>query len=211
MSLSIKFYWRAAFLLVLLSSCADDEYWTDGDYYHLEHKEAILPIWVRGNIDSGIFLFTIHGGPTTASGHEFSLSPGFKELEKDYAVVYWDQRESGIAQGKPQDHGHTLEQYTEDARFVYKLIQEKYNPASTFLLGHSWGGAIGHSLLLDESFQDQLDGWIFGLIAGNGMPKIPTIQASPNSLTNLLLLLAGIYMTISAIWIQQKLILSSWR
>jgi proline iminopeptidase len=160
MSLHIKFYWKTAFLLVLLSSCAHDDFWTDGDYYHLEHKGAILPIWVKGNIDSGIFLFTIHGGPTTASGHEFSLSPGFRELEKDYAVVYWDQRESGMAQGRPQDHSHTLTQYTEDARYVYQLIKEKYNPPSIFLLGHSWGGAIGHTLLLDESFQDQLNGWI---------------------------------------------------
>ena len=153
-------YWIVACFCFLLTSCEKNDFWTDGDYYHLEHKKAILPIWVKGNIDSGVFLFTIHGGPTAASGHEFALSPGFKELEKDYAVVYWDQRESGIAQGKPQDEGHTLEQYTEDARYVFQFIQEKYSPSDIFLLGHSWGGAIGHSLLLEEGFQQKLSGWI---------------------------------------------------
>lgn len=147
-------------LCLTFLSCGKDEFWTEGAYYHLEHKEAILPIWVKGDIDSGVFLFTIHGGPTAASGHEFALSPGFKELEKDVAVVYWDQRESGIAQGKPQDDGHTLQQYTEDARLVLQFIQEKYAPKDIFLLGHSWGGAIGHTLLLDESIQNQLSGWI---------------------------------------------------
>ena len=147
-------------LCLALFSCEKDDFWADGEYFHLEHKEAILPIWVKGNIDSGIFLFTIHGGPAAASGHEFALSPGFQELEKDFAVVYWDQRESGIAQGKPQDEGHTLEQYTEDARYVFQLIQEKYAPVDIFLLGHSWGGAIGHSLLLEEGFQEKLSGWI---------------------------------------------------
>src|SRR5690606_27146118 len=122
-------------LCLTFLSCGKDEFWTEGAYYHLEHKEAILPIWVKGDIDSGVFLFTIHGGPTAASGHEFALSPGFKELEKDVAVVYWDQRESGIAQGKPQDDGHTLQQYTEDARLVLQFIQEKYAPKDIFLLG----------------------------------------------------------------------------
>lgn len=147
-------------LLFLLLSCEKDEFWTEGVYYHLEHKGAIFPIWVKGNIGSGIFLFTIHGGPTSASGHEFALSDGFKELEKDYAVVYWDQRESGIAQGRPRDGAHTLTQYTEDARYVFQFIREKFTVNSVFLLGHSWGGAIGHSLLLDPGFQEQLDGWI---------------------------------------------------
>ena len=147
-------------LCFILFSCEKSDFWTEGEYYHLEHKKAILPIWVKGNIDSGVFIFTIHGGPTAASGHEFALSPGFQELEKDYALVYWDQQESGIAQGKPQDEGHSLEQYTEDARYVFQFIQEKYRPSDIFLMGHSWGGAIGHSLLLEEGFQDELSGWI---------------------------------------------------
>ena len=75
-------------------------------------------------------------------------------------MVYWDQRESGIAQGMPQKEGHSLEQYTEDARYVFQFIQEKYKPVDVFLLGHSWGGAIGHSLLLEEGFQEKLSGWI---------------------------------------------------
>lgn len=152
--------WITVLFSFVFFSCEKDDFWTAGEYYHLQHKEAILPIWVKGNIASGVFLFTIHGGPTSASGHEFALSPGFQELEKDFAVVYWDQRESGIAQGRPQKEGHTLEQYTEDARYVFQFIEEKYGPEDVFLLGHSWGGAIGHSLLLEDGFQDRLSGWI---------------------------------------------------
>lgn len=81
-------------------------------------------------------------------------------MEKDYAVVYWDQRESGIAQGRPREGVHTVAQYTEDARYVAQLIQEKYDIQAMFLLGHSWGVAIGHTLLLDQEFQSQLAGWI---------------------------------------------------
>ena len=156
----MKYIIYLSLIFAILSSCQKDEYWKDGDYLYLTHKNATMPVWVRGNIKSGIFLFTIHGGPTTASGHEFTLSAGFAELEKDYAVVYWDQRESGIAQGRPQKEVHTVEQYTEDAEKVFELIKERYFIRSIFLLGHSWGGAIGHTLLLDRGFQNKVDGWI---------------------------------------------------
>jgi pimeloyl-ACP methyl ester carboxylesterase len=144
----------------LFSACEKSEWLADGDYFFLEHKDAVMPVWVNGNIASGIFIVTNHGGPMRNTGHDFHLSKGFKQLEEDYALVYWDQRMSGLAQGDPKISDLTVEQHYEDLEKLTELIIQLYKPESMFLLGHSWGGTLTGGYLGSKNHQDLYKGWI---------------------------------------------------
>ena len=132
---------------------------TEGDYYHVHRAGADLPIWVRGNLDSGVFIVTLHGGPGD-SGHDFTLSRGFEALEQDYAVIYWDQRASGLAKGNPSPDTFTLEDFVADTDAIVTAMQSVYGFDAFFLIGHSWGGALGTAFLLDGDHKDEVTGWI---------------------------------------------------
>jgi pimeloyl-ACP methyl ester carboxylesterase len=144
---------------MLFGACQKSEFLTEGDYFFLENQKAKMPIWVKGNLDSETFLITAHGGPG-GSGHEFPLSHGFQYLEEDYAIVYWDQRLSGLAQGDPAFEGITADIFIEDLEKVVELIRQKYNNPTLFLLGHSWGGQLAAGYLGRDNHQDLFNGWI---------------------------------------------------
>lgn len=133
-------------LLLLLVGCGP--WMTEGDYFHVERAGAVMPVWVNGNLESDVFIVTLHGGPGHA-GHEFPLSQGFQRLEEDYAVVYWDQRFSGMSQGNPSPDTITLEDYVADTDAVIAVILEKYEVESLVLYGHSWGGDLGLAYMVD--------------------------------------------------------------
>ena len=136
-------YLLLAVITLWLLGCNKSEWYSDGEYLYLKNKEAVMPIWVTGNINSGIFIITNHGGPGFASGLEFHKSVhGFQELEKDYALVYWDQRMSGSAKGDPKFEDISVEVHVEDLEKLVTLIQTRYAPQSMFLYGHSWGGGL---------------------------------------------------------------------
>lgn len=145
---------------ILLVACEKSEWMTDGDYFFLENKEAVMPVWVKGNRNSDVFIITVHGGPGGTSGHEFPISKGFKLLEEKYNIVYWDQRMSGMAQGDPDPSTLTIDQHIEDLEKLVELIRYKYNPSSLFLLGHSWGGVMCSGYLGSGDHQDFFNGWI---------------------------------------------------
>ncbi|HEX5171855.1 MAG TPA: hypothetical protein VFW11_21900, partial [Cyclobacteriaceae bacterium] len=48
--------------LGVLLSCQDEPFY-DGDFFYLVNKGAQMPVSVRGNKASGIFILFIHGGP----------------------------------------------------------------------------------------------------------------------------------------------------
>ncbi len=140
-----------------LAGCGD--YLEEGDYYHVSRAGADMPVWVRGNLDSGVFIVTLHGGPGD-SGHDFTLSRGFARLEEDYAVIYWDQRASGLSKGNPSPDTFTIEDFVADTDGVVAAMQSVYGFEDFYLLGHSWGGALGTAFLLDGDHRDEVRGWI---------------------------------------------------
>lgn len=149
-------------MLILISvtwGCDKSDFLSSGDYFFLKNKGAVMPVWVRGNLSSDVILITVHGGPG-GSGHELLLSDGFKELEKDYAIVYWDQRFSGLSQGDPDQSTLTIEQFVEDVLKVKRLIQYKYPSKKLFMLGHSWGGGLSAAFLGRSDDQSDFKGWI---------------------------------------------------
>jgi proline iminopeptidase len=145
-------------LLVVVAGCSESTY-DQGDFFFLVNKGAQMPIIVRGNKASGIFVFFIHGGPGGTAIQKIGL-PVFNQLERSYATVFWDQRGSGSSQGNSPNSLLTLDQFVEDMDKVIDLIRSRYNNPKIFLFGHSWGGCLGTAYLLDAGRQSKIKGWI---------------------------------------------------
>jgi proline iminopeptidase len=145
-------------ILIALLSCDNDRY-VNGDFFYLVNKDAKMPIVVRGNKASKTFILFLHGGPGGTSIQKIGL-PAFNTLERDYALVYWDQRASGSSQGNSADRLLTLEQFVEDLDKVVVLLKGRYDNPRIFLMGHSWGGCLGTAYLVDKQRQSKIAGWI---------------------------------------------------
>lgn len=152
------FIFLALTAMVLLNSCEKDEFLKDGDFFYLESGGAKMPIWVKGNVESNKFIIFLHGGPEGGSSQYYSIFPSHKEIEKHFAIVYWDQRMCGMSQGNPSMEDATLNQFTLDLDKVVSLINQKFSKPNLYLMGHSWGGALGTNYLLEH--QSKINGWI---------------------------------------------------
>ena len=150
----------AGFVLAVLvfGGCA-----TEGDYFFLERNGAVMPIWVRGNVDSGTFIFVVHGGPVMGA-QWYLQAESFKALEKRYAVVYWDQRACGTSQGSPPEWSFTTDELVKDMDAAVALLRARFSPRRLFVFGHSWGGFLGTAWLVDPAHQQGVDGYL--MVAG---------------------------------------------
>ncbi|HSR34632.1 MAG TPA: hypothetical protein VLY63_29020, partial [Anaerolineae bacterium] len=106
------FRWALFSLFILLTIVLGStviKIWPE-DYFWVERNNARMPVWVRGNTASSTFIVFNHGGPGSTGTAEsiFEVNPGngklghaspVQALESDYAVVYWDQRHSGMSRG----------------------------------------------------------------------------------------------------------------
>lgn len=144
---------------LLLGACEKSEFLKEGDFFHLSHKGAKMPIWVKGNFDSDVMLITVHGGPGDA-GMAHHVETGFKYLEDDYLMVYWDQRFSGMTQGNPDVTTMTPDQFIEDLDKVVQLVTSKYPGKKLFMIGHSWGGQLSAGYLGRDNHFEAFKGWI---------------------------------------------------
>ncbi|WP_284645729.1 alpha/beta fold hydrolase [Paenibacillus silviterrae] len=98
-------------------------------------------ITIRGqDLNNPIFLY-LHGGP----GHgEINSNPRFKELEKRYVVVNWEQRGSGksFSPHLPVE-SLNVEQYLSDTHEMVEYIKNRFKRDKIYLVGHSWGSLLG--------------------------------------------------------------------
>ena len=145
------------------------------DYFWVEREEATMPVWVRGNIDSGVFVVFNHGGPGSVGTLEsiIEVNPGdgnlgnespIKVLEEEYAVVYWDQRHSGMSKGSADPDDSTPDSFGEDLALVIDELESRYDIESLFIIGQSWGHTVATSYLANldswEENQARVDGYI---------------------------------------------------
>jgi pimeloyl-ACP methyl ester carboxylesterase len=137
---------------------ADDD--QKGDVFFVRTDGADLPVWVRGNIDSGVFLVLLPGGPGTSGIWLYPKSEGFQALEQDYAVVYHDQRASGSSKGDVPASSVNLDQFVLDTDRILDVVRARYRVRDLILLGHSWGGMLGTAYLLDPARQSGVRAWI---------------------------------------------------
>ncbi len=152
-------------LAVLFFSCNKEEFTLSTnaeDFFFLEHEGAKMPVQVEGNTASGKLIIVLHGGP---GGSGILLNEAFTSffnpLEKEYGLVYYDQREAGIAQGSFDESTLNPDQFVEDLERLTALIKDKYGAETElFLLGISWGGYLGNAFLAKEENQANYKGWI---------------------------------------------------
>ena len=124
----------------------------------VRHKNADMPARIFGNASEKVFLIILHGGPG-GSGLEYRVNTIRTEVEKNNAVVYFDQRGSGSSQGSYSEKDVSIDLMAEDVLALAKVIKAKYGQDSKlFLMGHSWGGALGPATLLKD--QNDFLGWI---------------------------------------------------
>ncbi|MFO0631831.1 MAG: alpha/beta fold hydrolase [Nannocystaceae bacterium] len=152
-----------ALSLLAVSAAACSPYQTEGEFMFLRQDDAELPIWVRGNLDSGTIVIWLSPGP--GDPIEALRGEGTDLLEQHVGVVYWDQRGCGTAQGNPAPESFTVDQFVADTDAVVELVRQRYHPQHVFLLGHSWGGTLATAYLLDAKRQAKITGFID--LAGN--------------------------------------------
>jgi len=149
-------------IVILFCSCGTmflEENFRGGDWFYLQNKGAIMPVWVTGNKQSEVFVIFIGGGPGYTS-MDIPLFNAFIELQNNYTLVSWDQRGCGLSQGNARPDSLTLNQFVEDLEKLIVLIRHKYNNPTIFLMGHSWGGMLGTALLNNPINQVNISGWI---------------------------------------------------
>lgn len=102
-------------------------------------------VLIRGD-DAGLpLLLWLHGGPGAGQihiAHRF-----FRDLEREFLVVNWDQ--PGAGKSNPRnldDKVLDFERYLEDAHGLTDWLKERFPERPIFLLGHSWGTQLGARL-----------------------------------------------------------------
>lgn len=153
-------FWTLAFLLI--TACNKDPQVNSDmeETFYLQNDGADMPVFVRGNGESNVFVLLLHGGPGNGGlkyrGHTYS-----DLLEKEYAMVYWDQRHQGNSGGHMNAEDITIDQMVEDTHALIQTLKVRYgDDISVFLMGHSWGGTLGTAYMLKDDYQEQINGWI---------------------------------------------------
>ncbi len=102
-------------------------------------KQALL---IRGENRENPLLLFLHGGPGTA---QIALArKHLRELERDFVVVNWDQRGSGLSySAEVPKESMNVEQFIDDTRALTELLLSRFEQTRLFLVGHSWGSVLG--------------------------------------------------------------------
>jgi pimeloyl-ACP methyl ester carboxylesterase len=106
-------------------------------------------ISIRGNDARNPLLLFLHGGPGSANLAKLRIQcPG---LEEHFVVVNWDQRGSGKTHTlRIWESDLTLEQLREDTRQLVKYLRERFGGGKIYLMGFSWGTALGLMTVRDH-------------------------------------------------------------
>ncbi|WP_170141429.1 alpha/beta hydrolase family protein [Flavobacterium aquicola] len=108
-------------------------------------------ITIKGDSSKPIILF-IHGGPGSPISPYIDVM--YKDLEKDFIIVQWDQRGTGRTYGQnspPEEltpdylksNPLTLEQMASDGIEVSEYLLKHLAKQKIILFGTSWGSALG--------------------------------------------------------------------
>ena len=113
-------------LIIGLFSCSKENFNLNNlnETIYVRHKNADMPAHIHGNGSEKIFLILLHGGP---GGDGLGLRTNtFKtKIEKNNAVVYFDQRGSGNSQGNYSVKDLDIDLMVEDVLALVKVIKYK--------------------------------------------------------------------------------------
>lgn len=139
---------KKAFLMIALfhlSSCEDDKPTVvqpiaESSYLDINGTKQFVVI--RGANPQNPVLLHLHGGPGVS---EIGGMRKFnKELEQDFTVVYWDQRNAGKSYTENFPAAEIkVSKYIEDVNVLANYLKNKLKVDKIFLVGHSWGSQLG--------------------------------------------------------------------
>ncbi len=159
---------RFIVFVILLSSiqCAVDNRTLFGDDIRhqlwLTHEGADMAITVEGNNLKKRFCILVHGGPGSSAQEFNTFTKPFSDvIERDYAMVYYDQRAAGISRGTVDPETETVAQHVDDLDQIIELLYLRYGEdISIALMGHSWGGYLTSAYLLDADRSAKVGVWV---------------------------------------------------
>lgn len=129
--------------------------------FYVENAGAAMRVLVEGNTASKVFILFVHGGPGAGS-YLYDTEYIRKNTGDRYALVYWDERNSGGSQGTSNGNHLTLDQMAGDLKKVIQVIKFRYGQdCSVFIIGHSFGGLLTSSFMVKNDNQSMVKGWIF--------------------------------------------------
>jgi pimeloyl-ACP methyl ester carboxylesterase len=97
---------------------------------------------VRGENIKNPVLLHLHGGPGVSEIG--GLRKYNSDLERDFTVVYWDQRNAGKSYTKNFPAADIqVKKYLSDVDALAKYLKERLNVRKVLLVGHSWGSRLG--------------------------------------------------------------------
>ncbi|MGL5253496.1 MAG: alpha/beta hydrolase family protein [Brevinema sp.] len=103
---------------------------------------------IRGQKKDAPIILFLHGGPGNAQIGVFRHYQ--RELEKNYIVVQWDQRGSGLSGANfPSRSTLNLQQFIEDGISVTKYLKTRFNKEKIYLVGHAEGTGLGWFMARD--------------------------------------------------------------
>jgi len=105
-------------------------------------------IGIHGADTSKPLLLILHGGPGFS---ELLLFRSYnRDLERDFVVVNWDQRGTGLSYDpKMRASSLRISQIESDAHELVTQLKQRFGRSKIFLLGHSWGTVLGTLLARD--------------------------------------------------------------
>ena len=93
------------------------------------------------DITKPVILF-LHGG--SGVPEYFIMKKETKELEKNFIMVYWDQRGAGKSYCKDRVKCNlTTEQLIEDTKELSAVLAKRFKKEKIYIMGHSWGSMLG--------------------------------------------------------------------
>ncbi|MCI5052296.1 MAG: alpha/beta hydrolase [Simkaniaceae bacterium] len=99
-------------------------------------------ILLRGKDYNNPILIYLQGGPGNCTHGLFRYHNS--ELENHFLVVGWDQRNSVKSYSRSIDpKSLTIDQYVCDLKELIQYLKKRFNQEKVFLIGESWGTAIG--------------------------------------------------------------------
>ncbi len=148
-------------IIIGLSSCQKEQISTGTDVhdtFFLKEDGFSMPIQVHGNVASKKMLVVVTGGPGSSAilyRNDFVI----ENVEKEFAIAYYDQRFAGATQGSTVNSEISL--YKTDLKKVLQLLKSRYGiDTKMYVMGHSWGGFLTPYFLQDDNNQDMVKGWI---------------------------------------------------
>lgn len=99
-------------------------------------------VMIRGADRNNPVLLHLHGGPGVSEIG--GLRKYNKDLEQDFTVVYWDQRNAGKSYSEDFAPAEIkVNKYIEDVNAMVLYLKRKLKVNKVLLVGHSWGSRLG--------------------------------------------------------------------